>query len=236
MRRLFKILLGLLVVATGSLIFYFYFPKIWGSLVYPLKYEDLILKYAREYQLSPSLVAAVIFSESRFNETSVSPMGARGLMQIMPQTAARLAKTLGDQDFSISKLFEPERNIRYGTYYLRELIDRHQGDVDKALIAYNGGEEAVVVYEKRSVLTRETQGFVRKVKGTWEMYQKIYGQEWENAGLEELERQREIEMKRELEAKIEERQTKGEMLSSFHEAKWEFRIFWPIKRVWSIKK
>ena len=215
----------LLVFIIGGLVFYFYFPQIWGSMVYPLKYEDLIVRYAKAYKLSPSFVAAVIYTESRFNESSVSGAGARGLMQIMPSTGARLAKTLGDKDFSISKLFEPERNIRYGTYYLKELIDRHQGDLDKALIAYNAGEQAVIAYESRATIPRETTSFVRKVKSTWDMYQKVYGEKWQEEELKELEKQREAEKMRELQRKIEERIKKGEVLKE--KPKWEFKIFWP---------
>lgn len=179
MRRLITALLTTFILVAGGLVFYFYFPKIWGSVVYPLKYEDLIDRYAKEHRLSPFLVAAVIFVESRFNEYAVSPMGARGLMQIMPQTASRIAKTLGDKNFSTDKLFEPERNIRYGTYYLKELLDRHQNNLDKALMAYNGGEMAVIGFEKRATLPRETNEFVKRVKNAQYMYERIYSQKWQ---------------------------------------------------------
>lgn len=192
----------------------------------------MIIKYAKEYKLSPSFIAAVIYTESRFNNDSVSPVGARGLMQIMPSTGLRLSKTLLDKDFSVSKLFEPERNIRYGSYYLRELIDRHQDDLDKALIAYNGGEQAVISYERRATIPRETSGFVRKVKSSWDMYQKVYGAKWQEEELKELEKQREIEKKRELQRKIEERIKKGETLKGSIEKKWEFKIFWPSLEFW----
>lgn len=227
MRKFIKLSLVLLVFVIGGLIFYFYFPQIWGSAVYPLEYEDIIVRYAKEYKISPSFIAAVIYTESRFHKDSVSSVGATGLMQIMPSTGARLAKTLGDTDFSTSKLYEPERNIRYGSYYLKELIDRHQGDMDKALMAYNGGEGAVISFETRNTLPRETQGFVRKVKSSWETYQKVYGSHWQEIELQELERQRQAQLQREWQAQIDSKKAQGEILNTPSTAGFEFKIFWP---------
>ncbi|MCX6806734.1 MAG: lytic transglycosylase domain-containing protein [Candidatus Berkelbacteria bacterium] len=227
MRRLIKIYVVLSVILFGVIIFYVRFPKIWGSAVYPLEYEGEIIKYSKEFQISPSFVASVIYSESHFHQDAISSAGAVGLMQIMPTTGARLAKTLGDKDFTVDKLRDPDRNIRYGTYYLKELIDRHQGDMDKALMAYNGGEGAVISYESRGTLPRETEGYVRKVKGTWEMYQQIYDSKWAEIEVQELEKQRASQEKREIKRKISERIAKGETLSSDTKIGWEFTIFWP---------
>src|SRR3990172_8331766 len=84
------------VVTIGLLtIFYFFFPQVWGDVLYPLDYKDSIKKYAIERNLHPNFVAAVIYTESRFHTDSVSGVGAVGLMQLMPGTAAGIASNLG---------------------------------------------------------------------------------------------------------------------------------------------
>ena len=235
-KRWLKISLILLIFVVGGAVFYFKYPQIWGSAVYPLEYEDLILKYAKQYNIPPSFIAAVIYSESHFNKDATSPVGASGLMQIMPATGARLAKTLGDTDFAPSKLFEPERNVRYGSYYLKELIDRHEGDVDKALMAYNGGEAAVISYERNSVLPRETSGYVRKVKGTWEMYEKVYADKWQAQKNQETAKQQENQEQKQLQKDIHSRQAMGEELKINTVPVWNFKIFWPVNKSFQIIK
>lgn len=161
---------------TVGLILYFYFPQIWGEAVYPLKYEDQILKYSNQFNLKPTLVAAVIFHESRFNADSVSRMGAIGLMQLMPTTASSIARNLGE-DFKVSMLYEPETNIRYGTWYLKNLSDRYQGNFDLVLAAYNGGPAVADRWlEARAAPYGETASFISSVKKTESMYAKIYPQ------------------------------------------------------------
>jgi len=226
LRRRYKILAILSVIVISGAIFYFGYPQIWGSAVYPLAYEDLIKKYSAQYNVLPSFVATVIYAESRFNPQATSPVGARGLMQIMPATGARLAKTLGDTDFSTDKLYEPDRNVRYGTYYLHELIDRHQGNMDKALMVYNGGEGAVISFERRGVLPRETEGYLRKIKGTWDMYEKVYADVWYGPGAGE-QRQQTNELQEALKKQIESLKGKEEGLIEYKAKKWEFKIFWP---------
>ena len=224
-RRRFRFFIVGLLLVICAFIFYFGYPQIWGSAIYPLKYEELIKKYAAQYNLSPSFIATIIYAESHFNPDAVSPAGAQGLMQIMPATGARLARTLGDTDFSLDKLKDPERNIRYGTYYCRELMDRYQGNIDKVLIAYNGGNGAVVGYERRGVLPRETQGYLRKIKGTWEMYEKIYQETWYSNN--DLAKQKDDQWQKQLQEKINALKGKEEGLREYKGRGWEFKIFWP---------
>jgi soluble lytic murein transglycosylase len=104
----------------------------------PLRHDDIIRQQAGEKDLDPALVAAVIYEESKFRDQT-SPAGARGLMQITPETAAFIARRSGGVAFEQGDLATPQVNIAYGTYYLRYLIDRYGGDEELAVAAYNAG-------------------------------------------------------------------------------------------------
>ena len=99
-------------------------------------YDGLISRLGRAHRVEPALVKAVIAAESNFDPRAVSIKGAQGLMQLMPQTALALG---------VDDAFEPEQNVRGGTRYLREMLNRY-GDVSRALAAYNAGPEAVDRY------------------------------------------------------------------------------------------
>lgn len=108
------------------------------ELTLPLKHEDVIRQQAREKDVDAALIAAVIYSESKFSE-STSSAGARGLMQITRDAANDIERHSGGTTFRFSDLSDPEINIRYGTFLLRELLDRYEGDEAAALAAYNAG-------------------------------------------------------------------------------------------------
>jgi soluble lytic murein transglycosylase len=104
----------------------------------PLRHEDIIRQQSAAKNLDPALVAAVIYQESKFSDrTSVA--GARGLMQITPDTARFIAKQSGGIRFVQADLATPQINIAYGTWYLRWLMDRYDGRTSLALAAYNAG-------------------------------------------------------------------------------------------------
>jgi soluble lytic murein transglycosylase len=104
----------------------------------PLRHEDIIRQQSQKKGLDPALVAAVIYQESKFSDrTSVA--GARGLMQITPDTARFIAKQSGGIRFVQADLATPQINIAYGTWYLRWLMDRYDGRQALALAAYNAG-------------------------------------------------------------------------------------------------
>ncbi len=113
--------------------------KVVTEITYPLRYDDIIRQQAREKNLDPALIAAVIYAESGFRSNSTSSAGAEGLMQITPETAADIARRSGGTAFTLADLATPQINIAYGSYLLRELLDRYEGDVDAALAAYNAG-------------------------------------------------------------------------------------------------
>src|SRR5689334_1403640 len=108
------------------------------ELTLPLKHEDIIRQQSREKGVDAALIAAVIYSESKFGDRE-SSAGARGLMQITPDAANEIERHSGGTSFQLGDLSDPEINIRYGTFLLRELLDRYDGDRVAALAAYNAG-------------------------------------------------------------------------------------------------
>jgi Transglycosylase SLT domain len=116
--------------------------------------EPFIQEAATTHGMSPSLIRAVIQTESRFNPLAVSRVGAQGLMQLMPTTARHVG---------IENPFDPRENILGGTKYLSTLLDRFKGNTAKALAAYNAGP-TVVARHRGLPPYRETQGYVRKIQ------------------------------------------------------------------------
>jgi hypothetical protein len=116
--------------------------------------EPYIQEAATLHGLSPSLIRAVIETESRFDPLAVSRVGAQGLMQLMPQTSRRVG---------IENPFDPRENILGGTKYLSSLLERFDGNTARALAAYNAGP-TVVARHRGLPPYRETQGYVRKIQ------------------------------------------------------------------------
>jgi len=108
---------------------------------FPVLYLDYVRTYAGE--LDPSWVMAVIMAESGFRPTAVSPVGARGLMQLMPDTAQDVARRMGRRNFTPEDLWNPAVNIAMGCFYLNERLRDFDGDIRLALAAYNGGPTKV---------------------------------------------------------------------------------------------
>jgi soluble lytic murein transglycosylase len=112
------------------------------ELTLPLRHEDIIRQQARAKDLDPALVAAVIYRESKFRDQT-SDAGAKGYMQILPDTAKFIAKRSGGTQFELRDLANPQINIAYGCWYLRYLIQRYDGNQLAAIAAYNAGHEHV---------------------------------------------------------------------------------------------
>jgi soluble lytic murein transglycosylase-like protein len=125
-------------------------------------YEPLIVQASTKYSVDPDIVRAVIKVESNFNNHAVSPKGAQGLMQLMPQTARELG---------VNDPFEPESNIHGGVLYLSRLLDTLNGDLVLSLAAYNAGLERVIT-RKEIPAIRETRNYVKQVMS---QYSKLKG-------------------------------------------------------------
>jgi soluble lytic murein transglycosylase len=115
----------------------------------PLRHEDIIRQQARDKSLDPALIAAVIYEESRFVDQT-SHAGARGLMQITPDTAKFIAHRTGGTAFELRDLGTPQINIAYGSWYLRYLLQRYEGRTALAVAAYNAGMGHVDEWIKRA--------------------------------------------------------------------------------------
>ena len=180
MKRKIKLFLVLLFIIGFGIIIYFYLPPILSDAIYPLEYRDWVKKYSQENNLSPNYVAAVIYSESHFNLSATSPVGARGLMQIMPRTGLGIARHLGEESsYNPAKLYDPETNIRYGCWYLGFMVNKYAFDSNLPLIAYNGGVGLADRYAVNAAnLNSETSYYVVKVKKNEQIYNQLYGEWW----------------------------------------------------------
>jgi peptidoglycan lytic transglycosylase len=139
---------------------------------YPLRYEHIVRGHAENYRLDPALVAAVIYQESKFRADARSDSGAVGLMQLLPETAKGIAARTGGSQFEVDDLYDPEINVRYGSWYLRHLIDKY-GTEERALAAYNGGQGNL----DRGVMYPETRHYVDRVLELRGIYRKAYPSE-----------------------------------------------------------
>lgn len=147
----------------------------------PLRHEDIIRQQSREKALPPQLVAAVIFSESRFRDQE-SRAGARGLMQVTPQTAELIEGLSGGSTFETDDLSDPDINIRYGTFYLRYLLDKFDQNLTAALAAYNAGETNVASWGGAGLVQgdiefAETREYVQDVLDKRDEYRRHYADE-----------------------------------------------------------
>jgi soluble lytic murein transglycosylase len=154
----------------------------------PLRHEDVIRQQAAAKGVDASLIAAVIYTESRFRDQT-SAAGAKGLMQLMPATADYIARLSGGTAFEQGDLATPQINIAYGSYYLHYLLGKYRGSEELALAAYNGGEGKVDEWladaaargesfdPGRHIPFAETRQYVEKVLQAQRQYRKQYPRE-----------------------------------------------------------
>jgi soluble lytic murein transglycosylase len=151
------------------------------ELTLPLRHEDVIRQQSREKEVDAALIAAVIYAESKFSDRT-STAGARGLMQITPETAKDVERHSGGTTFTLDDLADPEINIRYGTFRLRELLDRYEGDEVAALAAYNAGPGNVDMWGGPELTLEgiefpETRAYVEEVLDKQRAYRDKYPKE-----------------------------------------------------------
>jgi soluble lytic murein transglycosylase len=153
-------------------------PGWYVRLRYPLRYEAIVRGHARNYRLDPALLAAVIYEESKFRAGARSSSGAIGLMQLLPDTAKGIAVHTGGTRFRVDDLYDPEINVRYGSWYLRHLLDKY-GDERTALAAYNAGQDNVDRWraEHGGIEFGETRHYVARVEDLKRLYRRGYRSE-----------------------------------------------------------
>jgi soluble lytic murein transglycosylase len=152
----------------------------------PLRHDDIIRQQAADKHLDAALIASVIYEESKFRDQT-SHAGARGLMQITPETARFIAHRSGGVTFSQEDLATPQINISYGAYYLRYLIDHYGGSETLGVAAYNAGQTNVDRWVRESggpssfdtgdIPFPETRGYVEGVLKHRDDYRRHYADE-----------------------------------------------------------
>jgi len=174
-RRVVPITVLILAVSVGFVYFRNGEPKWLDRIRYPLRYEQIVRGHAKNYDLDPALVAAVIYQESKFRADAKSNSGAIGLMQLRPETAEGIAIRTGGARFRVSDLYNPEINVRYGSWYLRHLLDKY-GDEKDALAAYNAGQRNVDEWraEGKGIQFPETRAYVDRVEHLKRVYARAY--------------------------------------------------------------
>ncbi len=152
---------------------------------YPIKYQHIVEKYSKKYDLDKYLVYAVIKSESKFDQYAVSHANAYGLMQLQSDTAADCARKLKMDVELPDDLYEPDINIHLGTYYLSWLLEKYDDDIVLAIAAYNGGIGNVDNWLSdsrysdgrgglKNIPFAETANYVTGVTASYEKYKEIY--------------------------------------------------------------
>ena len=185
-RRRLVAIVGVGILSAAVVALWPQFHHAVREITLPLRHEDIIRQQAREKGLDPALIAGVIYTESHFRDNQTSSAGALGLMQLTPTTARYIAHKSGGTQFVVDDLATPQVNIAYGTYYLRYLLRRYDGNEDFALAAYNAGEGNVdkwiaAARERDRALTidaipyAETRAYVSRVERAKREYRRAYG-------------------------------------------------------------
>jgi soluble lytic murein transglycosylase len=160
-------------------------PDAVWQILFPIRFTDLLTTSAGAAGVDPALVAAVIQQESTFDPGAVSGAGAHGLMQLMPPTGRALGRAAGIKKLAVPQLHDPAIGLELGTVYLREMIDRFGGKIERAVAAYNAGPHRVAVWNQArpgmkaeefvdSIPFSETRLYVMTVLAAQEQYRRIY--------------------------------------------------------------
>ncbi len=153
--------------------------------IYPLKFNEHVLKYSIDNNIDPYLVFAVIKAESSFNPNALSEKNAMGLMQLTEKTAKWGAESIKMEKFTTDDLYDPETNIMLGCWYIRQLMKEFNDNIDLVIAAYNGGSGNVKEwlsnrnysksgYSLDKIPFSETERFVKRVKNYYYVYTKLY--------------------------------------------------------------
>ncbi|AEB06732.1 Lytic transglycosylase catalytic [Coriobacterium glomerans PW2] len=153
---------------------------------YPIRYETYIRRSSAAHNIDPYLVCAVISAESNWNPTVTSQKDARGLMQVMPDTAKEMVERgiVSSRSYRASELDDPATNIEFGCAYLSYLITCFHGSTDLAILAYNAGMEQVRVWAKEdtvlvnAITYPETQTYLLRVKTAQSRYVDLHSDQF----------------------------------------------------------
>ena len=162
-----------------------YDRRVWRTTV---RYREQIVREAQQYGLRPAFVAAIILNESSYDPSAVSSVGARGLMQLLPDTGRWVAGKLGIRDYTDDLLFDAETNLRLGVWYLDFLSDRYGGDPVLVACAYHAGHGNVDTWLTRysrdgrtlsldEIPMENTRSYARKVVDSYAIYLENYYQD-----------------------------------------------------------
>ncbi|MBO8158882.1 MAG: lytic transglycosylase domain-containing protein [Thermosyntropha sp.] len=160
------------------------FPK-WITVFYPKPHSELVFAEAYKNDIDPYLVFAIIRTESKYQTSAVSSAGAKGLMQIMPDTASWIASKKGIENFTVDSLHDPEVNISLGCWYLADLYREYDGNVPLVIAAYNAGRGNVREWVNQGIWDGdieeidkipfpETREYLSNVLKSYEAYKAIY--------------------------------------------------------------
>ena len=184
-RRWFILALVLILFVAAILFGTKFYQKAIEQRQYPLNYVEIIFQYAEEYELDPYIICGVIHTESKFDAKAVSSVGARGLMQVMPDTGAWIAQKMGIKDFEEEQLFDPDMNIRMGCWYLNYLFSLFPNKPDVVFAAYNTGPGRISGWLKQkeyndgegnliNIPYNATRKYIEKVNHATKRYREIY--------------------------------------------------------------
>lgn len=177
-------LLYIIVAIILMFISYNYFKKV----IYPLKYSDYVYKYSYEYNIDPYLVFSIIKAESNFDPNAVSHKGAKGLMQIMDETATWIAASKKNESFHTEDVYQPNINIKYGCWLINSLNNEFDDKINLVLASYNAGSGNVKKWIAKIdnnyieddiswIEFIETKNYVIKVNKYYEIYKDLYDKE-----------------------------------------------------------
>ena len=178
MRRLFWLVV-LVALAAGAFAYVNETGPSWYERIrYPLRYSEYIRVHANEHGLSPALMAAVIYQESKFSTDAKSSSGAIGLMQLTPDTAHGIAIRTGGNAFRTQDLYDAEINIRYGAWYLHNLFVKYHSE-RLVLAAYNAGQGNVDRWRANGepIQFAETRAYVKRVEHLKSVYRRAWAKE-----------------------------------------------------------
>lgn len=189
MRKTVKIILFVVIIAVLSTLALIFIPHFEKKNIYKIEYKEIVEANAQKYDMDKYFIYAVIRTESNFDEKAVSKVGARGLMQIMPDAFNWVKSKMGDKrNITYDDMFTPEYNIEYCTFMYKYLLDKYKGDKKLAVAAYHSGMTSVDNWLKDKNISKDgktidefpskaANHYVNKVMKAFESYKNLYGNE-----------------------------------------------------------